>query len=613
MNKIKLVAIFSVVLLVGIVALDYKNTSIEQVNDQLASNPPAAGGEVPFGDISTGSSDSNTVAGFKSTTSTRSVFKVKEGNVTSYSDVPSRNQGSTTGTAEIIQVKTSVPSTGDSNVIQVGQSQWASQFDLFPQDQDGWSIIEPAADSRLIYVSNSTGNDSNAKFYSSKEITNPHNPPSNVLAYKTVSAALKQQRADHADWVLLKKGEEWDSGAWYLNSGRSSKEPLVITSYGGDYEKRPLVKTGTNSAVILKSGKSFIAITGIEFYANKRDPNGVNFIGWDNVQSPGGFVSVVGSNQPSQAITLEDNVFNFYGGAVVFSGSDSQKNIVVRRNQLLNSYSTSSHSQGIFTSKTTMLLEENLIDHNGWYQQNYETLNSREKGQATWFNHNIYISSPLDTVITGNLITRSSSIGIKVAGSANTETKQNGVVAENLIVSNNLFAEGEIGISAGGNKDFDNGYRFKNFTFKSNVMIHLGDSQPLRRTFAMGIQTVDWDGGVITGNQFLYTDNEDVTNIHGVDISGLTRNVTVSNNTFKNLRDSTPVSPYNDEPVENLIIENNVAVKVNLSSRHDLTSYFNTGGAGNAVSALVEKSKTQSKFSWNKAYTASEINEYLMN
>jgi len=399
----------------------------------------------------------------------------------------------------------------------------------------------------------------------------------------------------------------------YLGSGRSDGEPLVISSYG-DYGDRPLVKTGIKSGVILKKGMSFIAVVGIEFYANKRDPKSIDFVGWDNVSSASGFGSVVGWGQPSESILLEDNIFRFYGGNIVFSGSAKQKNIIVRRNQILNSYSASSHSQGIFAKETSMLLEENLIDHNGWYQQNYETLNSRKKGQATWFNHNVYLSSPTDTVVTGNIITRSSSIGIKVAASADTDTKKNLIAADNLTIRNNLFAEGEIGISAGGNKDFQNGYRFKNLNFKDNVMIHIGDSQPLRRRFAMGMQTVDWDGGSITNNHLMYTDNSDLNNIHGIDITGLTRNVTVSGNVLKNLRvkAGNSVINYGGEKVENLKMFDNKVFDETLEGRLDLVTYFSLNKGTNGVAKLVEKARSQSKESWNDVYTAGKINKYLM-
>ena len=34
-----------------------------------------------------------------------------------------------------------------------------------PLDEDGWTVVKPAADSRLIYVSNSEGNDETAQVY----------------------------------------------------------------------------------------------------------------------------------------------------------------------------------------------------------------------------------------------------------------------------------------------------------------------------------------------------------------------------------------------------------------------------------------------------------------
>jgi len=201
-----------------------------------------------------------------------------------------------------------------------------------------------------------------------------------------------------------------------------------------------------------------------------------------------------------------------------------------------------------------------------------------------------------------------------VAASANSKTKKNFIAADNLTIRNNLFAEGEIGISAGGNQDFQNGYRFKNLNFEGNVMIHIGDSQPLRRRFAMGMQTVDWDGGSITNNHLMYTDNPDLNNIHGIDITGLTRNVTVSGNVLKNLRvkAGNSVVKYGGEKFENLNISDNKVFDEALEKRLDLVTYFSLHDGTNGVAKLVEKARSQSKESWNDAYTADEINRYLM-
>lgn len=288
---------------------------------------------------------------------------------------------------------------------------------MFPQDKDGWSIITPAVDSRLIYVSSSDGDDSKAKAYFSKDITEPRNPPASVVAFKTIDAALKLQRDGYPDWVLLKKGDVWQlDKPIYLQIGRSSTSPSVLTSYGSSI-KRPLINTGVNNGIDLKRSNSFIAVIGLEFYANHRDPDSSDFIGWTNVKTPMGFSSLTNRVQDAESIILEDNVFRFFSGGIGLASLDDkhQKNIIIRRNQVLNSYSVSGHSQGVYMADADgVLIEENLFDHNGWYKQNFEALNKTSEGQATLFNHNAYLVNMENMVVSNNIFSRSSSIGLKL-------------------------------------------------------------------------------------------------------------------------------------------------------------------------------------------------------
>ena len=54
--------------------------------------------------------------------------------------------------------------------------------------------------------------------------------------------------------------------------------------------------------------------------------------------------------------------------------------------------------------EASVLLEENIFDHNGWYvQQPDNTNNNSEGGQATMFNHNTYFSDSSDTISRRNI------------------------------------------------------------------------------------------------------------------------------------------------------------------------------------------------------------------
>ena len=70
-------------------------------------------------------------------------------------------------------------STADtSSEYEASQNEYSVQpgdFNLYPRetngwDESGWSIITPSEDSRLIYVSSSSGNDDTAEFYAPRDM-----------------------------------------------------------------------------------------------------------------------------------------------------------------------------------------------------------------------------------------------------------------------------------------------------------------------------------------------------------------------------------------------------------------------------------------------------------
>ncbi len=103
-------------------------------------------------------------------------------------------------------------------------------------DAAGWTVVKPEGDSRVIYVSNSQGNDNN----------NGRSPQSPV---KTLGDAVSLVRNNSADQILLKRGDVWTNqtlGGWH-KSGRSADEPIVIGAYGTG--ARPRLDTGADVAL----------------------------------------------------------------------------------------------------------------------------------------------------------------------------------------------------------------------------------------------------------------------------------------------------------------------------------------------------------------------------
>lgn len=419
-------------------------------------------------------------------------------------------------------------------------STWEANFTQSPKDANGWSILTPSADSRLVYVSGS-GNDGTAKPYlpADAEIgSDPFNPAGVILPYATITAALAQMRNGYPDYVLLQRGDAWViSATLYPKAGRSVAERSVLGYYGSN-TARPIVK---HFGVDL-SRASYSAVIGIQFVASQRNPASPDFTGFNTdvsgLNALGGY-----NNTVVGGLLIEDCWFDWFSGNVLQSPLTTAPvlaDVIVRRNIFTNNYSSTSHSQGLYSDRASILLEENTFDHNGWYQQAVN--NDRTDGGATFFNHNTYFGAARDTIFRRNLFLRASSIGSKFT--SNTPSGINQTKVWNLQIDNNLYVEGEIGISLGGNVDQNNGPRWRNIYVTNNVMMHIGRAQPTRRTLGWGLDIQDWRGGQVKGNIFTAWGDSVVNNTYALYSVGHTTGVEYSNNIFYNVAGNNPLISF---------------------------------------------------------------------
>src|SRR5690606_8303540 len=128
----------------------------------------------------------------------------------------------------------------------------------------------------------------------------------------------------------------------------------------------------------------------------------------------------------------------------------------------------------------SILLQENLFDHNGWRIQSRESNSDKADGQATMFNHNTYFTSAQGVLFERNLFLRASSIGNKW-----TATDSN--PSRGVVMNDNLYAEGEIGISIGGNNPLGP-LRFRDVVMRNNVLTDIGRARPTNRSLAWGVE-----------------------------------------------------------------------------------------------------------------------------
>ena len=225
-----------------------------------------------------------------------------------------------------------------------------------------------------------------------------------------------------------------------------------------------------------------------------------------------------------------------YGELVVQSIVDDApyEDVEVRRNVVERAYhrdtclegdpngNSAFRPSGLYSSHAHRLtIEGNLFDHNGWNPEGEPT------ACATIYNHNLYVNGT-DMVIRDNLLARASSIHIKLRSDATGDM-------EGLLVDNNFFVEGEIGVSLGGNSNEP--YRFVDGELRGNVLTDIGRSQPTGRTLAWGIDITDNDGLTIADNLILNNRAPGVGNAYGLNIGGGTgRQYQVENNLFWRLQ-----------------------------------------------------------------------------
>ena len=267
--------------------------------------------------------------------------------------------------------------------------------------EDGWTDLAPSADSQEIYVSSSTGDDRN-------------NGRSQAQAKRTLAAGVRLLRDQKPDWLYLRRGDTWEeSFPDWRKSGRSATEPMVVSSYGQSKE-RPLLRTGTGSAIRITRGLvEDVAFTGFSATAHKYD--GAN-------GRPTGVLIL----KQGRRILFEDCLIRGYKDNFVVQGtpSTSQEDIKIRRCVIVDAYTTSSaHAQGIFALHCDgLLLEENVFDHNG-----HRT--DVPGADPTIFNHNIYLQDRNSNVVAkGNIIARGSSHG--------GQFRAGGEVRDNLFLEN---------------------------------------------------------------------------------------------------------------------------------------------------------------------------------
>ena len=122
-------------------------------------------------------------------------------------------------------------------------------------EEDGWTTFNKSANTQIVYVSNSDGNDSYTGF---APVYNGVDGPK-----KTLAGGKSVLRNNSADWLLLKRGDVFEEkfDIFRKLDGLSNEERIVISTYG-DSLARPLLRVPGECSVSLLTGVHNFVISG---------------------------------------------------------------------------------------------------------------------------------------------------------------------------------------------------------------------------------------------------------------------------------------------------------------------------------------------------------------
>jgi hypothetical protein len=304
------------------------------------------------------------------------------------------------------------------------------------RDANGFTVVTPAADARVVYVS-SAGNDGLDGQSAGTAVRT-------IARARALVGASAGQVGTRPDQILFRRGDSFAGrfDRWGV-SGRSADDPFVIGAYTDPARPstdRPKILTGVDTGFSNNTQAGTVSnvyILGVAFEADLRDyrekPAGFTTgFKTDNLGGTYG-VNVFGS---VNNLHVEDASFQYYRGGIVAQeagGYARPANITVRRSQLVDNYAPSFSSsgayvtsEGIFAQRVDGLaLLENVFDHNGWSDPAFGNFGA----VATIYNHNAYIHVSVDDFsAVGNIFSNAASHGL--------QARAGGVVRNNLFVNN---------------------------------------------------------------------------------------------------------------------------------------------------------------------------------
>lgn len=525
-----------------------------------------------------------------------------------------------------------------------GQGPQSQRQVLVGNPEPGWTEFTPSWDTKVFYVSSSTGNDSWNGLAGTYKGT-VSGLPGLTGPKKTLSAGVSALQdgwsaPGRPDWLLFKRGDQWlgqEFGYWN-KSGRSPTERLVIGAYGsGD---RPHIRTDSTTGYDVMFGSSgagskHVAIVDLKLSAQSQitDIRGIELdSGFD--------------------FLIEGCFLTGFSYAFLFQGAD---NIACRRNVVYQN-----RGQGWFSHYSDGLtIDDNIVIKAGLpnpdtYKHGIYIDNEGEPTNITISNNILWecscnaIQLRPGGVCTGNNISKSG-VGILLGGGDSWWVNTNGVVGavrgnvitdlgdktvcyglgwgidvnniSSAIVENNLVANSPNASTPSPIKlgDLGPSGRVQNLTVRENIVYGCTTDTGFIDVMVSG--TAPLENLVIRGNQ-----------VHGgfdpdplikISSSGVGDKILSADNRFYSPAAASEWFLIGGEK-KSLAEYKDHFVPKDTTSYADFSSWYpnpanatltkyaeHVLGAGKGYNDLVAEAIQQQKGAWNLAYTAEFVNKWM--
>ncbi len=287
----------------------------------------------------------------------------------------------------------------------------------------GFTVVNKASDTRVIYVSSSEGDDANDGRSEDKPV-------------KSLARGQSLIRDGKPDWLLLKAGDTWEGQSFeaFDKGGSHSSDPMLIGAYGDGPRPVIIPASGEYGFRTTKHHIKGLVIQGLHIYAATRDPGSPKYV--DRKAEADGINIRINSAEGKfvRGLVIEDCKISHFDANIKIvddwarkqgEGVPGRIECKIRRNIIRYASGADSHSIGIYIEGTRdSVIEQNVIDHNGWAQT--DDVSHRNKRS-----HNIYaqtFNGPL--VVRYNILSRGAAHGLQL--------RAGGDIEHNLFVRNAL-------------------------------------------------------------------------------------------------------------------------------------------------------------------------------